>query len=259
VQKVQQALRRLGAALADRPGHFGLWTEAAIYLLQRSAGLSPDGVVGPDTAARLDDPTPPAGFAEAPELLTLLEVPYLSQRDNVHRPLATCNVTSLAMALRYYDIGPEHRGKQLEDELYELLHSPAGLAYYAAQSPELYARGVPPEEVYDNLVWATGRRGLLSSFSESRQLSDIESEVAAGRPVMLSGRFTGSGHIVVLVGLCRSGDFIVHDPFGDWNHQYQPGSHGQARIYGRERTLSILKDLARPEKWALFFDPDGKP
>lgn len=249
VRQVQETLAAWGLPIADPSGQFGLHTEAAIYLLQRAAGLSPDGVIGPQTAAILAG-APPAGLAVA-TLAALLDVPYLSQRDNQHRPLATCNVTSLAMALRFRGVTPHSVDKQFEDELFELLHSPAGMAHYAESSPDLHSKSVPPEDVLTNLVWAAQQHGVDATFAEDRTLLDIEQEVLQGRPVMLSGLFTGSGHIVLLIGLCQSGDFIVHDPFGDWNHGYQ-SKEGRARIYVREKVMQTLKPLAAADKWGLF-------
>ena len=47
-----------------------------------------------------------------------LPVPYLSQLDNRYRPSGTCNVTSVAMCLMYFNIKPETKEPQLEDELF---------------------------------------------------------------------------------------------------------------------------------------------
>jgi hypothetical protein len=252
VRSLQQTLLHWGIALHDEGGHFGLWTEAAIYLVQRRLGLAADGMVGPETSARLAE-LPPAAIA-TPAISRLLPVSYLSQRDNEHRPLATCNVTSLAMALQFHGVSAQHLGKQLEDELFELIHSPAGLSYYETASPELQAKGIPPEDVLDNLVWTAGQRGMNATFSETRTIADIEREVHSGRPAMISGMFTGAGHIVLLIGLCESGDFIVHDPFGDWNRGYK-AKDGTSRIYAREKILHVLKPVDRTEKWGLFIAP----
>lgn len=252
VRSVQKTLEHWGISLQDEPGHFGVWTEAAIYLVQRRQGLAADGMIGPETAARLAA-LPPAAIA-TPAIQALLPVSYLSQRDNEHRPLATCNVTSLAMALQFHGVSAQHLGKQLEDELFELIHSPAGMAYYKSASPALLEKGIPAEEVLDNLVWMAGQRGQSATFSETRTLAEIEGEVRSGRPAMISGMFTGAGHIVLLIGICESGDFIIHDPFGDWNRGYN-AKDGTARVYSREKILQVLKPVDQTEKWGLFIEP----
>lgn len=251
VAAVQARLRGFGLELSDADGELGLWTEAALYALQRRSGLVPDGLVGPATRDRLGAGAPP-GLAEAGPLVRCLdEVPYRTQRDNRHDPLKTCNVTALAMALLSRGVQARGEGAQLEDELYELLHSDAATAYFRERSPELFARGTPAHEVHDNLAWAATQRGVPASFSGRRTRAELEAELAAGRPVLLSGAFTGSGHIVLLVGLTCDGDFIVHDPYGDWTTKYQDPS-GAFRIYERDRTWATLKELGSDDKWGLF-------
>jgi hypothetical protein len=251
VAAVQARLRGFGLELADADGELGLWTEAALYALQRRSGLVPDGLVGPATRARLDAEVPEGLAAAGPLVRCLEEVPYLTQRDNRHEPLATCNVTALAMALLSRGVRPRDASKQLEDELYEFLHSDAAVAYYRQNSPELFARHTPAHEVHDNLAWAATQHGVPASFSGKRTRAQIEAELAAGRPVLLSGAFTGSGHIVLLVGLTCDGDFIVHDPYGDWTTKYKDPS-GAFRIYERDRTWDTLKELGSDDKWGLF-------
>lgn len=261
VRRLHARLRALCVPLGEEEaeGRFGVWTEAAIYVLQHGEGLAPDGVVGPQTAARLfrdEGAARPGCFAGDPAqtLWMVPGVPYFSQRDNAHRPLATCNVTSLAMALRYHGVSPRRAGQQLEDELFELATSRACLAHYQAQSPDLFRQGIPPYEVYDNLVWVVEQLGLAASFSTDRALSDLDDELRAGRPVLISGAFTGSGHIVLLIGRTAAGDFVCHDPYGDWNGRYHERD-GEARIYERDRTLAVLKAQGAERKWGLFVSP----
>lgn len=263
MRKLHALLRALCVPLGEEEdeGRFGVWTEAAIYVFQHGEGLVPDGVVGPQTAARLfrdEGGARPACFAGDPAqtLVMVPGVPYFSQRDNVHRPLATCNVTSLAMALRYHGVSPRRAGQQLEDELFELATSRACMEHYQAQSPDLFRQGVPPYEVYDNLVWLAEQRGLAASFSTERALSDFDDELRAGRPVLISGAFTGSGHIVLLIGRTAAGDFVCHDPYGDWNGRYHERG-GEARIYERDRTLAVLKAQGAERKWGLFLSPSA--
>lgn len=259
VRQVQATLQAWGVPIGDPPGRFGLWTEAAIYALQRAEGLEADGAVGPHTAARLAGAVP-ASFAAAPvSTLTCIEgVPYRTQRDNVHAPGGTCNVTALAMALLYHGAQPLRPAEQFEDELYELLNGPEGMEYYRGHDAPTLREGFPPNEAFDMLVWAAQRYGADASFSTARSLADIEGEIDAGRPVVISGHFTGSGHIVLLVGLTAAGDFICHDPYGDWLRGYQ-SRDGAARIYPRERVLSVLKDPHTDNKWGLFLSRRQAP
>lgn len=248
---MQARLRDWGVRIDDADGEFGLWTEAAIYSLQRLAGLVPDGLVGPATQARLVGAAP-AGMQLDKPLVRCLQVPYRTQRDNEHEPLGTCNVTTLAMGLLSFGVRPDGADRQLEDELYELLQSDAAAAFYRENSPELFKRKVPSHEVHDNLAWAARQHGVPASFSGHRSRADFDGEIGAGRPVLLSGGFTGSGHIVLLIGFTADRDLIVHDPYGDWTTRYKD-LHGEARIYERDRAWTTLKDTDSETKWGLFF------
>jgi lipoprotein-anchoring transpeptidase ErfK/SrfK len=53
VAALQTQLIRLGYWLGAADGSFGMTTQQAVYALQKAAGLTPDGVYGPKTAAAL--------------------------------------------------------------------------------------------------------------------------------------------------------------------------------------------------------------
>lgn len=55
VLSVQRRLSELGYWLGEPDGHFGELTSQAVYALQKAAGISRDGVVGPDTLEALKD------------------------------------------------------------------------------------------------------------------------------------------------------------------------------------------------------------
>lgn len=247
VLALQQSLGLADTPDSDEPGAFGPCTEAAVVLLQRAAGLVIDGTVGPQTRAALATPPP-----SRPLLRVRPDVPYRSQRDNAHDPLSTCNVTSLAMALLHRGVYPRRPDLQLEDELFELLHGPEAAAYYREASPDLFAHHIPVHEVHDNLAWAARQYGVPATFDGHRSRAALRAEIAAGRPVLLSGLFTGRGHIVLLIGLSADDDLLVHDPYGDWLGDYRSGD-GKERLYPAERVWPILKDQGAETKWGLFF------
>ncbi|WP_245861933.1 peptidoglycan-binding protein [Phycicoccus duodecadis] len=59
VLAVQQRLTTLGYWLGPADGNFGALTQQAVFALQKSAGLSRDGIVGPKTRAALTAGTRP--------------------------------------------------------------------------------------------------------------------------------------------------------------------------------------------------------
>ncbi len=120
-----------------------------------------------------------------------LEVPYFYQYDNANEPSGTCGVTSAAMLVDYW-----HPGSVTPDSLYREYgkaqgQSPSGLA-------ALYAS-----------------EGLYADQGTQATRADLRAHVDAGRPVVVHGYWTGSGHIAVIVGYTDA-DWIVNDPAGDW-------------------------------------------
>ncbi|MEB3323115.1 MAG: C39 family peptidase [Synechococcaceae cyanobacterium] len=143
-------------------------------------------------------PTPGPGREEGDLRPHLLDVPYLSQLDNVENPYGSCNVTCVAMCLYYLGM-PRRTGVQLEDELYRKLeglgrsrHNPYDLKYLIETYP-----------------------GYKDIFRENGGIQDIQASLDADHPVIIHGYFTSFGHIIVVCGYDDTG-FIVNDPYGEW-------------------------------------------
>jgi hypothetical protein len=73
---LQQRLTSLGYWLGSPDGTFGDTTQQAVYALQKAAGITPDGVVGPSTAAALD-----AGVRPEPRSVAGYVIEIDLQRD----------------------------------------------------------------------------------------------------------------------------------------------------------------------------------
>lgn len=161
-----------------------------------------------------------------------LKVPYLSQLDNLIAPGGTCNVTSVAMVMRYYGLVGDGQG-QLEDQLSRKCqaegwdrHSPFDLARL------FFWKGI--EDKFDHLAsWARARAHLETK-----------------NPLVCHGYFTRFGHIIVIRGFDDSaysgrGAFIVNDPAGEWSeHGYlhHPGA-GEGALY----SYAMMNRLAAPD------------
>lgn len=245
VATLQTQLAALGWRLPTS-GTFDLDTDAAVRQQQRAIGLTPDGVVGPLTAAALrsasgvQSRTPVAARPNP-------AVKYRSQRDNAHNPSSTCNVTSYAMLLSALGV-QEPVGEQLEDALYERITSPEGMAEFRRSSPSLVGKAAP-QTVHSMLVWVAAQWGRKTRFTMRARWQDVIAELMSGTPVVLAGKFTASGHIVCVAGLASPSDLIVHDPWGDWNRGYR-STDGAARIY----TLESLRGVVGGDGaiWAHF-------
>lgn len=124
-----------------------------------------------------------------------LEVPCFSPRRT--NPGLTCIAMSLVF-LRA-DRKPQYRGFcSQEEEIYQ----------YARDSD--YLLNLP-----ESLVKIVREYGKSSRFSTNLTIEQCEDHLDGGFPVALHGYFTPSGHVVVLVGY-ENGDFLTHDPYGEW-------------------------------------------
>jgi predicted chitinase len=130
-----------------------------------------------------------------------LAIPYFSQRDNKRDPHQTCNVTCIAMCLAFYGVKASKSSIQLEDELDAVVSSKGWDRY-----------------LHSDLVKLSSEYGVKSIFSTTTPWQEIKEHLKGGNPVIMSGKFTNGGHIIVLRGYDNKG-FFVNDPYGD----HQPG------------------------------------
>ncbi len=143
---------------------------------------------------------------------------FFSQRDNETNDgrrnwRNTCSVTGQAIIFKYMGIKQFNPEKKYPDELYDYLKL-KGKGYGA---------------LTDNIVENTSI--LLSEYETSKNYKDIKgqntkkwremikNEIDSGRPVLVGGYTTSSGHIMVINGYNEKG-FILHDPYGDRNEGY---------------------------------------
>lgn len=159
-----------------------------------SASASPAPQSRASTTETAPVPATPAGPAQA----KVLKVPYFCQLDNRLNPTGSCNVTCVAMGLAYLGM-PYRSGPQLQEELYRKMeqlgwdrHDPNHLKALIESYP-----------------------GYRDSFRTNGSFKDIQTSIDCGRPVIIHGYFTSSGHIIVIKGYDSSG-FIVNDPYGEY-------------------------------------------
>lgn len=161
----------------------------------------------------------------------VLNVPYFPQTDNYRDANRTCNSSSCAMVLEYFKPGTL-KGAKGDDAYVQKVFSLGDSTDHTVQTKVL--------ESY----------GIKSHFSYNLSFTDLDRELAAGRPVVIGilhrgtlSRPTG-GHMVVVIGK-KGEDYVVNDPYGSLNDGYTgPVTNGKGAVYKRS-------DLER--RWA----PDG--
>lgn len=134
-----------------------------------------------------------------------VQVPYFSQLDNRLEPYGTCNVTCVAMVMASKGIVGDGSMPQLEDQLTAKCYKEGWDRHSPADLQKLFA-------------W----KKVLSKFSYTATQAELKACLASGRPAILHGYFTRSGHIIVAKGYDDTayngtGAFICHDPNGEWN------------------------------------------
>lgn len=161
-----------------------------------------------------------------------LPVPHLSQLDNEQNPYGSCNVTSVAMCLKF--LYPERNfscppGQQLEDHLQNVL----------AQN------GWSRHDPYD-LQKLIRFFGIPDDFRPDALWSNAKAWLTIGKPLIVHGYFTQSGHIIVIRGFSDDG-WIVNDPYGEWwDSGYDTHASGENLVYSyamMERVCGSNGDL----------------
>jgi hypothetical protein len=136
----------------------------------------------------------------------VLDVPYFYQYHNSYEPGRTCNITSVAMVAGYYGIN--------------------------VHPDQVYKRVGGPVFTGPDMIWVAGRYGLKGTFSSKANIATIKGHLDAGRPVIVQGWFTKSGHILVITGYDSKG-WIVNDPAGQWARCYACGYPGRTSVNGK--------------------------
>ncbi len=102
--------------------------------------------------------------------------------------------------------------------------------------------------------------GISSRFSYTLNFNDLNAEILAQRPVVIGILHRGSlsaptgGHMIVVIGVTLSGDYVVNDPYGSLNDGYTSEvSNGKGAIYTRK----VLERRWCPggnDGWGRIFD-----
>jgi hypothetical protein len=154
----------------------------------------------------------------------LLNVPFYPQTDNYALPDSTCNSSACSMCLEFLKPGSLPPGPKGDD----------------AYLRKVLAIGKSTDHTVQTRVLQS--YGVNSVFCYNLDFSDLDAELAAGRPIVLGILHRGpthrplrnSGHMVVCIGKTDSGNYVFHDPYGSMNRGYVgPVIEGRQVVYNR--------------------------
>lgn len=146
------------------------------------------------------------------------DVPYFCQYDNSYRPGGSCQNTSAAMILRKYGWGG------VPDTISNRFGT------YMGQTPQGLAN------IFNTLAAEKGLSVRAKAYSAAT-MAQLNDRLSSGKPVIVFGWFTRSGHVIVLKGYDGS-SYISNDPAGKWCQSYKGGypygaSGGKGAKYGK--------------------------
>jgi hypothetical protein len=176
----------------------------------------------------------------------LLNVPWYPQTDNFALPDSTCNSSACAMCLEFLKPGSLPPGPKGDD------------AYLR--------RVLAVGKSTDNSVQTRVLQGygLNSVFRFNLDFSDLDTELAAGRPLVLGILHRGpthrptrnSGHMIVGIGKTDKGDYIFHDPYGSLHRGYVgPVIEGRQVVYSRMELEKRWTADGPKSGWGRIFTP----
>jgi hypothetical protein len=165
-------------------------------------------------------------FRTQPEVpkTTTLAVPYYPQTDNFSLPDSTCNSSACAMCLEFLKPGSLPAGPKGDDAYLKKVLALGNSTDHSVQTKVLHSYG------------------LSSVFRYNLNFSDLDAELASGRPVVLGilhrgpeSRPTGSGHMITCIGKNDKGDYVCLDPYGSIHSNYTgPVQEGRQVVYSKK-------------------------
>jgi len=171
----------------------------------------------------------------------VLNVPYFPQTDNYRDANRTCNSSSCAMVLEYFKPGTL-KGAKGDDAYVQKVFSLGDSTDHAVQTKVL--------ESY----------GIKSHFSYNLSFTDLDRELAAGRPVVIGILHRGTlssptgGHMVVVIGK-KGEDYVVNDPYGSLNDGYTGAvTNGKGAVYKRSDLEKRWTPDGPKSGWGRIFD-----
>ena len=189
-----------------------------------------------------------------------LDTTYHTQRNNGVLPYVSCGTTCLASYLSWLN---KRFGKNYvcdDDKVLEALNSEGMLI----TAENMIKRGVidksalnyrsdnpktPVDESkfthLNNFMEMLAECGnYLTNYEflfsiEYKIPCDIQTVIDSKYPAIISAKFTPGGHFVLVVGYDLDNNFIVDDPYGNWNKSYQADESGAKVKYPIDKVIEV--------------------
>jgi hypothetical protein len=177
----------------------------------------------------------------------LLDVKFYPQTDNYALPDSTCNSSACAMCLEFLKPGSLPPGPKGDD----------------AYLRRVLAIGKSTDNSVQTRVLQG--YGLNSVFRFNLDFSDLDRELAAGRPLVLgilhrgptSNPTRNSGHMIACIGRSADGkSYTFHDPYGSLHRGYTgPVIEGRQVVYSRMELEKRWTADGPKSGWGRVFRP----
>lgn len=180
---------------------------------------------------------------------------YYTQTNNRYIPLTSCTPTSAVMFLLAAGFRVVESSKarlveypafvypsnmQPEDYISTLANSLWGQDLRKTLTP-WFKDDVPPQTIHVVVKEILNRvlGGQYITFQENMTMSQLEFEIRNKRPIMVSGKFTGDGHTVVVVGAKWTDhneliSLIIDDPYGNYKTNYSDKQGNDVEVPAQE-------------------------
>jgi hypothetical protein len=194
--------------------------------------------------------------------MKVLDTKYHCQLNNRVLPYVTCGTTSLANYINWLDNKWGTNFQCDDDKVMEILNSQSMLD----KAKEMIREGIIDESAlavrndnfgnpitidgehfthlnnFDEMLAACGNfitNGQFNFNVEYRTPDEIKQIIDSDFPSLIAAMFTKSGHFVLVVGYDDEGNFIVDDPYGNWNDSYTTTRDGAKLKYNIQKVVSI--------------------
>lgn len=169
----------------------------------------------------------------------IANVPYFFQYANTYEPGATCANTTMAMLLKYY--GANYTPDQIYTE-------------FRKQSQDEFKF----DTIFNRLAARAGLKQRIRVHMETGSVAQMEAELNKQRPVIIHGKFTSSGHVMLLIGNDGT-NYTMNDPAGVWGQSLCNGAgYGGSGGAGVRYARGIVgKAITTPWQGnCTYFDPN---